>query len=149
MCIRDRVCIALFVGVLDAFVPDVTEGLPDGAGTGVGIAAALVPVLLVALRFYRNEHRQLSGRESWLLAVLFTVLGLIVSMVLFLGMMVFNGYGLKYVAQVLAVSSLQFAFVIGVYTFMLILLNKLVLWSSLRAQAKQAARRAAKEDNEG
>lgn len=136
-----------------AIVPDVAAlVLEGGGGSGLGVASAMIPAILLAGKFYRHETRPMTRGEGWSMALVFTFLAFVVS-----GVFVFVGLQFSPLTPgdvaVLRdlwqnesrLISIIFAVIFLLYT----LLMRLALWSGIRGEIKKSARLAAKQAQNG
>ena len=125
--------------------------IAGGGWNGLGIVTMIVPPMLVAQQFYKHEQRKMRAREGWLMALVFTAIAFLLSLVsLWIGVaqtmpirqftrelsQLFNELG----NNLLVVAGLGLAFVL--------LNNKLMLWAGIRGEIKKANRVAGKKSHE-
>ncbi len=134
------------------FAPDIAETVFSGGNSWMGIFAAIMPTLLVAQAFYKHEGRQTTRGEGWLMALIFAILALVLS-----GVAVWISLTLQPLspAEATELKSLfgegrNILITVGaVFGVFLILINRLMLWSGLRGEAKRTERLAAKKARKG
>ncbi|SMX44350.1 ABZJ_00895 family protein [Octadecabacter ascidiaceicola] len=149
------VVVAVFVIAfcLYRFLPDIAESIfSGGGGTGVSVVSVILPPMLVAQLFYKHEVRRMTGGEGWMLAFVFTVLAFVLS-----AATLWIGIILQPLAEYEAAGLLSLwneerdilLIVAAVTAVVLILINKLMLWSGVRGSIKQEERLAAKQARKG
>ena len=145
--------LAIGVGLvffLTVFAPTFAAGVLDnGGGQAVTIATIAVPPMLVGHWFYRHESRGMSAGEGWLMAVLFMVLGLAVSFALVSIYFSFVGLSFFELFPFLRGETKLLVNLLGIYATIIVLLNRLGLWASIRSAIRRGNVAASKIDREG
>ena len=136
-----------------AIVPDLAALVLEGGGSsGLGVASAMIPAILLAGKFYRFETRRMTRGEGWSMAFVFTFLAFVVS-----GVFVFAGLQFAPLApddvavlrDIWQNESTLISIIFAVVFLLYILLMRLALWSGIRGEIKKSARLAAKQARNG
>ena len=139
-----------FVFSLTVFAPTfATSVLDNGGGQAVTIATIAVPPMLFGHWFYRHEGRGMYAGEGWLMAILFMVLGLVVSFALVSIYFAFVGLSFFELFPFLEGETTLLVNLLGIYSTIIMLLNRLGLWASIRSSIRRGEAAAAKTDREG
>jgi|GEM_PF-5382378 len=135
---------------LTVFAPTFAAGVLDnGGGQAVTIATIAVPPMLVGHWFYRHEGRGMYAGEGWLMAILFMLLGLAVSFALVSIYFAFVGLSFFELFPFLRGETKLLVSLLGFYAIIIMLLNRLGLWASIRSAMRRSKAAVAKTDREG
>lgn len=141
----------LVIGVALVFALTVFAAgvLDNGGGQAVTIATIAVPPMLVGHWFYRHEGRGMYAGEGWLMAILFMILGLAVSFALVSIYFAFVGLSFFELFPFLRGETKLLVNLLGIYATIIVLLNRLGLWASIRSAMRRGKAAVAKTDREG
>ena len=150
------IMIAVVVAITYAaytFVPDLADTIfSGGGGSGVGVVTLILPPMLVAQAFYKNEGRAMTRGEGWKLAFIFTVLAFLLSAVVFWGGTFIEPLSQQESSEMNMLFNEERDILVIVVAFaavFVLLTNMLMLWSGVRGEVKKAEKIAAKAARKG
>lgn len=136
------------VVLLIMVAPDFARSLlTGGGGSGLGVTAFIVPVLLLAQLFWRHEGRRETRSEGWTLAIAGTVIGFVLSAGVFtlLQIVAPDRAMLADLAQVWSEVPGLILGLSGVIGLIYLVGFRLMFWAGLRGETKKAERLAARK----
>lgn len=136
--------IALVIG-LTLTAPGLARFLTDGGGSsGVTVVTLLLPAMLTAQAFWKTEGRAMTRGEGWGLATICAAISVALSGAAFvLGARVAASAGQGgQILDMLADAPGIVAVVLGLAFLVVLLVNKLFFWSTIRGEIKRAERAA-------
>lgn len=146
------VMVYAIISAMYAFLPAVAEQFLSSGSTGASVVTVIMPPMMVAQTFYKHESRVMTGRESWLLAAIFTALGWVLSagaVGIILTLQPLNAYEINDLKSLFSDGQSIVMMVIAFFVVFTLMINKLMLWSGCRGEAKKAGRLAAKAARKG